>query len=68
MLKNFDKKVKQLDSVDIGLIKLTVVLAVLFIITIWPAAMTWVQSVNPWYFLIAAVIAGIRPFYRYWLK
>ncbi len=26
------------------------------------------QSVNSWYFLIIAVIVGIRPFYRYWIK
>lgn len=35
---------------------LGVVAFAFFIITIWPAAMTWVNSVNPWYFLIAAII------------
>ena len=27
-----------------------------FVITIWPAAMTWVHSVNPWVFLIIAIV------------
>ena len=35
---------------------LGVVAFAFFVITIWPAAMTWVRSVNPWYFLIAAIV------------
>jgi len=35
---------------------LGVVSLAFFVITIWPAAMTWVHSVNPWFFLIAAVV------------
>jgi len=64
----FDKMVKKMDGVDIGLTKLSVAAAVLFIITIWPAAMTWVHSVNPWYFLVAFVIFAARPLYRVYLK
>ena len=41
---------------------------ILFVITIWPAAMDWVHSVNPWYFLIAFVILVIRPVYRIYFK
>ena len=63
-----EKKLRKLDAWDIGLIKGSVAVAVLFVITIWPAAMAWVQSVNPWYFLIAAVVLGARPMYRYYLK
>ena len=67
-MKDLNKDVKKMDIWDIVLIKLSVAVAVLFVITIWPAAMNWANSVNPWYFLIAAVIVGIRPFYRYWIK
>ena len=67
-MKDLNKDVKKMDVWDIGLIKLAVVAVTLFVITIWSTAMDWVHSVNTWYFLIAAVIIGIRPFYRYWIK
>lgn len=57
----FDKMIKKMDVWDIGLIKLSVAAMVLFIITIWGAAMAWVVSVNPWYFLVAFVIFAIKP-------
>ncbi len=64
----YDKMVKKMDALDIGLIKLAVVAAVLFILTIWPAAMDAVLSVNSWYFLVAFVIFAARPLYRVYLK
>ncbi|MCK5449428.1 hypothetical protein KAI32_01030 [Candidatus Pacearchaeota archaeon] len=67
-MKCFEKMVKKLDVLDIGLIKWSVAAFVLFVITIWPAAMTWVHSVNPWYFLIASVVFAIRPCYKAYLK
>lgn len=57
-----------MDVADIGLTKLAVAAGVLFIITIWSAAMTWVHSVNPWYFLGAFVIFAARPGYRFFVK
>ncbi len=68
MIKIWKKALKKLDVLDITLIKLASALAILFVITIWDAAMDWVTSVNPWYFFIATVIIGIRPFYRAYLK
>lgn len=64
----FDKKVKKMDTMDVGLTKLSVAAAVLFIITIWPAAMDWVHSVNTWYFLVAFIIFAARPLYRVYMK
>lgn len=61
----FDKKVKNLDTWDISLTKLSVAAFVLFVLTIWPATMNWVKSVSPWYFLIAFVIFAARPMYRF---
>jgi len=68
MMKFFEKRVKRMDVWDIALTKLSVAAAILFIITIWPAAMNLVQSVNPWYFLIALIIFAIRPIYRVYIK
>ena len=59
---------KKMDVLDMGLTKLTVAAGILFLVTIWPAFMTWVQSVNPWYFLVVFIIAAIRPTYRFFLK
>jgi hypothetical membrane protein len=64
----FDKKVKKMDTWDVALTKLSVAAFVLFLITIWPAAMDWVHSVNTWYFLIAFVIFAARPMYRIYMK
>lgn len=64
----FEKAVKKLDVLDISLIKLSVAATVLFAITIWPAAMEWVHSVNPWYFLIAAVVLAMRTWYKAYMK
>ena len=64
----FNKNMKKIDIWDMALTKLTVVAGVLFLVTIWPAFMSWVQSVNPWYFLIVFILAAARPVYRFYLK
>ena len=63
-----DKHVKKMDVWDVALVKSSVAAFVLFVIAICPAAMTWVSSVKPWYFLIALIIFSIRPIYRIWIK
>ena len=50
-----DEKAKNMNVCSIASLKLAVAAFVLFVITIWPAAMTWVHSVNPWYFFVAFV-------------
>jgi hypothetical protein len=67
-MKILDKMLKKIDCLDLGLIKLAIAAFVLFIITIWPAALGWVISVNPWYFLMVFVIFIIRPLYRIGIK
>jgi hypothetical protein len=64
----FKKAIKKLDVADIGLIKFAVMAFTLFVITIWPAAMDWVHSVNPGYFFTAFVILAARPLYKTYLK
>ena len=68
LIKYWNKNRNKLDFVDIGLIKFTMVAFTLFVITIWSTAMDWVHTVNPWYFFIAFIIIGARPFYRYYLS
>ena len=62
----FEERVRRLDVMDVSLIKLSVAAAVLFLVAVWPALMKLVTSVNPWYFLVAAVIFAARPLYRFW--
>ena len=64
----FKDEVKKMDSWDVVLSKLASAAFILFLITIWPAAMTLVQSMNSWYFLVALIIFAARPFYRVYLK
>ena len=67
-MKDLNKPMKKINGWDVGLVKLSTAAVVLFIITIWSSAMDWVHSVNTWYFLLAAVIFGARPFYKYYMK
>lgn len=68
MRKYWNKKIKKMDFWDVGLIKWSTAAFILFVITIWPAVMNLVHSINPWWFFIAFVIFVIRPFYRIYLK
>lgn len=63
----FEKMLKKIDLLDISLIKLASAAGILFIITIWPAAMELVQKINPWLFLIAALVFAARPIKKAWL-
>ena len=68
MIKIWKKALKKLDIWDIGLTKFAVAAFTLFVITLWPAAMTWVHTINPWYFFAAFVILVARPLYRGYIK
>ena len=62
----FEKQVKRIKLADISMIKIAVVAFVLFVIGIWPAALKWVLSVNPWHYLAIAVILAIIIELRVW--
>ncbi len=62
------KRLKKHGCCNFLLMKLAIIALTLFVIGIWPAAMSWVHSVNPWYFLIASVILLIKPVYSLLLK
>ena len=59
------KCMKSLDIADMWGVKLATAAFVLFLITVWPAAMNWVQSVHWGWFLGVAVIASLRPIGKY---
>lgn len=61
--KMLEKKIKKLKMWDLALVKLSVAAFVLFLITIWPAAMSWVHSVHwGWFLGITIIAAGIVQF------
>jgi len=60
----FEKQLKKLTMWDIALTKLAVAALVLFVITIWPAAMTWVHNTNTWYFFTVGIIAAVIVWFR----
>ena len=68
MISWLEKRVKRMDLGDVILTKFSVAAFAFFIITVWPAAMTWVHSVNTWYFLAVAIILALRPWYRVYIK
>jgi len=66
-MKNLTKKMKKLDAYDMPLIKLSTAAFILFLITLWPAAMDLVHSIHWGWFLAAFIIFAIRPFKRFYL-
>jgi hypothetical protein len=67
-MKFFNKIVKKLDALDIGLTKFSVASFTLFLVAIWSGFAKWVYSINPWWFFAAAIILGARPLYRAYFK
>jgi len=62
----FGKQLKKLKLLDMAMVKLAIAAFVLFVISIWPAALNWALSVNPWYFLIVAVVLAVIVQIRVW--
>ncbi len=58
-------KMKRVCSCDIGLIKLASMAFILFLITVWPAAMNLVQRIHWGWFLGAMVLFSIKPLARW---
>ena len=62
MIAWLSKKLKKTDIWDIGLIKWTSITFILFVITVWPAAMELVHSIHWGWFLAVTIILSARPF------
>jgi len=68
MIRWMEKRMKNLDIVDVGLIKWSVLAFTLFLVSAWPGFANWVEGVNPWIFLLAFFVFVARPFQRFYLK
>lgn len=68
MINIWKRALKKIDVLDMALIKFSTAAFVLFIITIWSAAMNLVHDTNTWYFLVAFIILATRPIYRAYIK
>lgn len=64
MIKHWKKGQRKLDHWDTGLIKLSSMAFILFLITVWPAAMRLVHSIHWGWFLAAFILFAIRPWKR----
>ena len=64
--KKLDKKVKKMDVHDVQLTKLSTAAFILFLITVWPAAMDLVHKIHWGWFLAIAIIAALRPIKRFY--
>ena len=59
--KKLDKKVQRMDVHDVQLTKLSTAAFVLFLITVWPAAMDLVHNIHWGWFLGATIVFAWRP-------
>ncbi len=60
-----DSKVKQMDWLDVGLVKFSCIVFGILLATLIPSLI----EINPWWFLLIAILLGLRPTYRaYWKK
>jgi hypothetical protein len=67
LIKMWKRGLKKLDIWDIGLVKFSSMAFILFLITVWPAAMTWVHSVHWGWFLAATIVLAARSVKRAYL-
>ena len=58
-------KMRSYCNCDIGFIKLASIAFILFLITVWPAAMDFVQRVHWGWFLGAMILFCIKPLMQY---
>ena len=59
-----DAKVKKMDWLDIGLVKISCIAFGILLAILIPGLIT----INIWWLVAAVIILGIRPFYRVYLR
>ena len=65
MASKIERCAKKLKACDISLIELGSAAFILFLITVWPAAMNLVHSIHWGWFLAATIVFMARPFMTY---
>ena len=64
MINYLNEIIKKLDAIDIGLIKLAVLLATIVIVKLFPQLM----NISYVVLIILIIICAARPLYRLWFK
>jgi hypothetical protein len=62
MMDELNKRVKNLDTMDIGLIKWSAIVAALIIIKIFPGLL----NISYWILIIVLIAVAARPVYKFW--
>lgn len=65
-MHNLHRKVRKIDAWDIGLVKLSVIAFVFFLVNIWSGLNNWINSIHWGWFLGAWIILALRPWKRAW--
>ena len=65
MTSKIDKCIKNIDKCDIALVKISSAAFILFLITVWPAAMDLVHRIHWGWFLAVSLILMLKPFMKY---
>uniref|UniRef100_A0A7C4M0E9 Uncharacterized protein n=1 Tax=candidate division CPR3 bacterium TaxID=2268181 RepID=A0A7C4M0E9_UNCC3 len=66
--KKTDKMIKNLDTMDIALTKLSVFFFTLWLIALIPSFSIWVISSKSWWFMLVWIILAIRPLCNSFMK
>jgi len=64
MFKYLNEKIKKLDVLDIGLVKMSVLFATIGIVKLFPG----LQRINLKILIILVLLCAARPFYKVWVK
>jgi len=64
----FEKNMKEIDVWDVSLIKTSVLLSTLFLVTVWPAFLNLVLKAHWGWYLGLSILVMLRPGYRFWFK
>ena len=65
---NFNKRVKNLNVVDIGLVKWSAIAFALFVVSVWNGFAQWVLQ-TPWgWFLALSLTLAVVPAYRFFSR
>ena len=57
----FDDKIKNFNTWDIGLVKLSVFFFTLWLVSMIPGFRNWVGSISHWWFLAAFIVLALGP-------
>lgn len=67
-MKNLNKRIKNLDVLDITLTKLAVASFVIVILKLFPILSGWLAERSIWWFVAVWILFSIRPFSKFWKK